>query len=343
MPTLIKPSRLFSNELLQRCRQQGDPAADAVIATVVEENGRDALRQLMTWLADNHNFATDGQPEAVRTFFATYNRLPAWADAKQMAEGMRFFKKNAGQIGLILGCFSLPYCYLGADGAQVLWLTERIKNDTVRRLQETGEWVFGINDPKEWVSEKAVNRTLKIRLIHAGARWFSMHSGRWNINWGTPVNQEDMAGTNLAFSYIVLLGLRKMGVLSTEQEEESYLHHINVVGYLNGVSEELLPQNLREAYLLGRSIAQRHFKPSEAGEGLTRSLLNAIVQQVSDTASQSAEKRPETIRNLAAGQMRFFLGDQHADWLAIPKAALEKRLVGITSRLPVFSGQLPGL
>ena len=67
---------------------------------------------------------------------------------------MAFFKKHAQQIGLTLGFFSLPYSYLGANGAQVLWLTERIKNDTTRRLQETGEWVFAVNDPKSGLLEQ---------------------------------------------------------------------------------------------------------------------------------------------------------------------------------------------
>ena len=246
---------------------------------------------------------------------------------------MAFFKKYAAQIGLTLGCFSLPYCYLGANGAQVLWLTERIKNDTARRLRETGEWVFGVNNPKEWLTGNAIGRTLKIRLIHAGARWFSLHSGRWNMAWGYPVNQEDMAGTNLAFSYIVLRGLRKSGIVATEQEEEDYLHHINVIGYLNGVADELIPRNLREAYHLDRAIARRQFAPSEAGVGLTRSLLNAIASQ-----GGQATDRPEAIRNLAAGEMRFFMGDEYANWLGVPTAPVGKRLAGFMNRLPIFPG-----
>ncbi|MFD2573823.1 oxygenase MpaB family protein [Spirosoma soli] len=344
MPTLIKPSRSFTDELLQQYRQQGDAPADAVIAAVVEAGGPGGLRSLMQWLADTTDFSTRKQHEAVQTFFVEYAKLPTWADVGRMKRGMAFFKKHAGQIGLTLGCFSLPYCYLGANGAQVLWLTERIKNDTARRLQETGEWVFGVNDPKEWNfippkaslpeekgEVKAIARTLKIRLIHAGARWYSLHSGRWNMDWGFPVNQEDMAGTNLAFSYIVLRGLRKAGVTASEQEEEDYLHQINVIGYINGVAEELLPHNLREAYLLDRAIARRQFASSEAGIGLTKSLLNAIAQQAG-----SATNRPEAVRNLAAGEMRFFMGDQYADWLEVPNAPVEKRLAGLVNRLPIF-------
>ncbi|GAB3887251.1 oxygenase MpaB family protein [Spirosoma agri] len=341
MLTPIKSSRLFSDQLLQSYRQQGDAPADEVIAAVVEAGGPVSLRSLMGWLADTQAIDVDGQPESVRTFFASYASLPDWAAAKRMAAGMAFFKKYAGQIGLILGCFSLPYCYLGANGAQVLWLTERIKNDTVRRLQETGEWVFGVNNPKEWASGKAIVRTLKVRLIHAGARWFSLHSGRWNQDWGHPINQEDMAATNLAFSYIVLRGLRKAGIQATEQEEESFLHHVNVVGYVNGVADDLLPKNLREAYSLERAISKRQFVPSEAGRGLTRSLLTAITQISTGTDKSSGINRADTFRNLAAGEMRFFLGDQHADWLGVPKASVEKRLAGLVNRLPVFPGQFP--
>ena len=296
----------------------------------------------MRWLADANDFSTANQHPAVRTFFADYAHLPTWADPVRMKRGMIFFQKHAQQIGLTLGLFSLPYSYLGANGAQVLWLTERIKNDTARRLQETGEWVFGVNNPKEWETGNATTRTQKIRLIHAGARWFALHSGRWNMGWGYPVNQEDMAGTNLAFSYIVLLGLRKLNVVSSEQEEEDYLHHINVVGFLNGVAEELIPKNLREAYNISHVIARRQFAPSEAGMGLTRSLLDAIASGIATPSSTGPGRiQPETIRNLAAGEMRFFMGDQYADWLGVPNVPVEKRLAGLLNRLPIFSTFTP--
>ena len=338
MPTLVKPSRLFSDELLTCYRRQGDAPADAVVAAVAEADGPTGVRMLMGWLADTGNFDTSAQPEAIQDFFADYAKLPDWADPDRMKRSMAFFKKYAGQIGLTLGTYSLPYTYMGADGVQLLWLTERIKNDTARRLQETGEWVFGVNNPKEWITEKAIARTLKIRLIHAGARWFGLQSGRWNMDWGMPVNQEDMAGTNLAFSYIVLRGLRKLGVSATEQQEEDYLHHANVIGCLNGVAEELLPANLREAYHLDRAIARRQFRSSEAGIGLTRALLNAVAE-----LGGTATDRPETVRNLAAAQMRLFLGDDHADALGIPVAPLEKRIVSVLSRLPIFPTTIPGL
>ncbi|TAE30782.1 MAG: DUF2236 domain-containing protein [Cytophagales bacterium] len=342
----IKQTRVFNDDFLEPYRHQGDAPADAVIATIVAEGGREGVGSLMRWLADAHDFATDKQHPAIQQFFADYSNLPPWADRARMQRGMAFFQKHAGAVGLVLGTLSLPYTYLGANGVQVLWLTERIKNDTARRLQETGEWVFAVNNLKNWRNstrstvltpspyegegaggEVATVYTLKIRLIHAASRWFAGHTGRWNDAWGTPICQEDMAGTIGAFSYIVLRGLRKLGVAMTEREEEDYLHHINVVGHINGVVDELLPQNLREAFHLDKQIARRQFAPTEAGRGLTQSLLNAIAQL---TGRDDA-------RNLAAAQMRFFLGDTYADALGIPRVPLEQGLVNVVSRLPIFA------
>lgn len=348
----IKSTRAFPDEFLEPYRQLGDPPADAVIAAVVAQGGREDLSNLMRWLANSHDFGMEKQSASIQTFFAEHTSLPSWADPARMQRGMAFFQKHAGAAGLTLGTFSLPYTYLGANGVQVLWLTERIKNDTARRLQETGEWVFAVNNPKNWkapsapgggtagaitgrpLAEKlapavppsgAEGATLKIRLIHAASRWFAEHSGRWNAAWGTPICQEDMVGTIGAFGYIVLRGLRKLGISMTEQEEEDYLHHINVVGYLNGVREELLPRNLREAFHLDKQIARRQFAPSEAGRGLTKALLDAVGQLVNR----------DDARNLAAAQMRFFLGDTHADALGIPRVPLQQGLVNVASRLPI--------
>ncbi len=113
-------------------------------------------------------------------------------------------------ISLLLGTYSLPYCYAGANGAQVLWISERIKNNTFQRLEETGAFVFGIMQESDWHNGSNFQRIAKIRLLHAAVRWFTLHSGRWNDAWGYPICQEDMAATNLSFSYIAIQGLPKI-------------------------------------------------------------------------------------------------------------------------------------
>ncbi len=334
MPTLIKPARVFSDTFLTTARQQGDAPADAVIDALVATEGRAGVGLFTRWLAQTDSAEGDSQPTVVQNFFFNQGQLPTWADVDQMRQGMAFFAQHQGSIGLLLGLYSLPYTYLGADGAQVLWLTERIKTDTARRLQETGEWVFGVMNPAEWKTGQAITRTLKIRLIHAAARWFARQSGRWQAEWGVPVNQEDMAATNLSFSYVVIRGLRQVGIATTEAEEEAFLHHFNVVCSVLGVTDALIPQNLREAFGLERAIVRRQFRPSAAGQGLANALLDAIAKQAETTLGYDAA------RSIAASQMRFFLGQSFADALAIPDVPVVRpvssALAGLADRLPIF-------
>lgn len=320
-----KQTRVFNDALLNSYRQMGDPAADAAVAAVATLGGHAALGGLMRYLADSQNLSFAEQPAAIQAFFEQNNHLPAWANRQQMAEGLKFFWQNPQPIALTLGCYSLPYCYAAADGAQVLWLSQRIKDDTFKRLEETGEFLFGVMQERGWENGKNIIKVLKIRLMHAVIRYFTLHAGQWNNAWGHPINQEDMAGTNGAFSYIVIRGLRKSGISTTEAGEEAYLYLWNVIGTILGVAEELLPQNLREAYHLDRAIAKRQFKPSEAGRGLTLALLKTLQKQLPNP----------NLENLPTAQMRFLLGDPIADLLGLPQVAFEKRLIEATT-LPIF-------
>ncbi|GAB3339763.1 hypothetical protein GCM10027299_52630 [Larkinella ripae] len=321
----VFPSRIFPDELLDQYRQQGDPPADAVVASVATRSGHAGVGLLMRWLGKPGELTGVDQPAVVLEFMHTHAHLPDWADSRQMETAMRFFKRNETAVGMTLGCYSLPYCYAGADGARVLWLSQRIHQDTHKRLEETGEWVFGMMRKRNWETGNALHHTLKIRLMHAAIRWFTLQGGQWDMRWGYPINQEDMAATNLAFSYIVIRGLRKTGVTMTPEEEEAYLHKINIAGYLLGVTEDLITRNLREAFHLERAIARRQFRASEQGVGLTRALLREM-----------EKLPPPALRNLPAAQMRFFLGDELADLLAVPAVVVEKQLVGLANSFPIF-------
>lgn len=325
MQKTVNLSRFFPDKLLDPYRLQGDPPADAVIESVATQSGHPGVGLLMRWLgsAEEHGF---DQAPVVQEFMHTYALLPTWADRRKMEIAMRFFRNNEALVQLILGCYSLPYCYAGADGARVLWLSQRIHADTRKRLEETGEWVLGMMKNQDWETGKAQRRTLKIRLMHAAVRWYMVHGGQWDMSWGYPINQEDMAATNLAFSYIVIRGLRKTGTVMTNEEEDAYLHQLNVAGYLLGVTDDLLARNLHEAFHIERAITRRQFRASEQGGELTHALLRTM-----------ENLSPPHLRNLPAAQMRFFLGDELADLLTIPKVVTEKRLVGLANSLPFFS------
>lgn len=325
--TSLPTSRIFDDNFLSPYRQQGDPVADRVIALLAQDQGREGLGRFMRYLGDFQDLSTSQLPAYVKQFFEEHQKLPAFADSRQIQQALAFFWKYNQQIALILGCYSLPYCYAAAEGAQVLWLSQRIKNDTFKRLEETGEFVFGIMQERDWPNGRNLTKILKIRLMHAVVRYFTSHSGQWDNAWGVPVNQEDMAGTNLAFSYIVIKGLRKLGIFAPVAQEEAYLHFWNVVGYLLGLEEKLVPQHLREAYHLDRAIAKRQFRVSEAGVGLTKALMQVLRQQAPT----------EALSNFPVAQMRFLLGSSVADLLEVPSFSWEEKVVKITAVIPIFN------
>ncbi len=264
---------------LDTYRLQGDAAADAFI----EANKplwQGQVPQMMEWLS---GAAQSPVPEALASAFADFRAaqdFPAWMEEKRVLRACRFFQEHEKDILLLLGTLSLPYCYAAADGVKVLHFSQRLHQDAFRRLQETARFVRFVNKAAHWQKPELLQSyILKIRLFHAFIRFKLKNTPTWDSAWGLAVNQEDMAGTNLSFSYIVLRGLRRLGYQASPQEAEDYLHLWNVVGALLGVEEALLPENLKEAFYLDKVIAQRQFRESTEGQVLTKALLEVFETQ----------------------------------------------------------------
>ncbi len=321
----IKQTRQYSNELMDKLRQTGDPLADDVIQRLHDTEGIAGVRTMFGWL--NSSESTSSY-KIINEFIEQNNTLPDFADKKLMQQGIQFFQKNQNQIGLMLACYSLPYCYAGADGAKVLAMSQRIQTDTLKRLEETGEFVQIITQEKNWTNGEATRKILKVRLMHAAIRFFTEYHGKWDLAWGKPVNQEDMAGTNGAFSYIVIRGLRKSGEEPSESDSEAYLHFWNVVSTIMGIDKQLIPNNLREAFMIDKVIAKRQFRPSEEGKLLTKALLDTIEKFIENPL----------LKSFPAAQMRYLMGDKVADILGIPAVSFEKKLVGLIPNSIIFRG-----
>ncbi|PRY52552.1 uncharacterized protein DUF2236 [Arcticibacter pallidicorallinus] len=263
-------------------------------------------------------------------FVAKSRTLPDWADSEKMVEGSRFFIRHSDTIMSLLGLLSLPYCYAAADGAMVLYLTERLRDRPAKRLSDTADFIWDVMAPNAFSNDgKGFASCLKIRLTHALARHYVWRSDYWNEDLKTPVNQEDIAGTNLAFSLMVIRGLRKLGLALSYEEQQSFMHLWNVIGYLLGLDEELIPQDGKSATLLESAIRKRNFKSSIQGKALTKALLDHISE---DSSIPLSSQETHQI-------VRFLLGDEVADILAVPPVAgLEyaPAFLKLSARLPRF-------
>ncbi len=315
---------------LVQYRTIGDKDADEIIQKLVEQNGTAFLKQLMPFLSDYQAISFQNQPEILQKFLQNNASLPAFFDKKKLIRTTDFYKENQQNIGLVLGLYALPYCYLGAYGAKVLYLSERIENDTYKRLLETSNFLKIVMNIDTWTDQKIFSICLKVRLLHAVIRYFTLHSNRWEMASGYPINQEDMLGTNLAFSLIVLRGLEQLGYKIDESYENAYLNTWNVIGFLLGVKSEILPKNYKEAVKIDRLISERQFRQSIEGQALTASLIKVIRTFAPNTFTA------DLLQELS----RFLLGEKYSKMLGITETNISNTLLKVYNTTSVLMSKI---
>lgn len=304
---------MFSVRHIELFRQQADPLADRAVESLFawQSGYRAAMLTLERFTLNQHLQEISGLPEPLTALTNYYTSLPAWADKQLLERASTFFSKNQADILLLLGCYSLPYCYAAAKGAQVLWLSERLRKNTYQRLMETGTFVLAVGSEGGFRPEGNALATLfKVRLIHAAIRTHIKRSAEWNAEWGMPINQDDMAGTLVSFSLIVLRGLRKLAIPVTDAEAKAWLHLWSVSGHFLGIPPEILPMRTQDFVTLEQSVRERLFEPSEAGRQLTKALINSFYTQPAPAGV------PEAL-------MRTLLGEQIADLLQVPRPSFQ--------------------
>ncbi len=307
--------KVFSKPFLEESRFICDVYADDIAKAIFSECSRPELIFLLKWLNNTPENSPTHLDTSLKNYFDDI-AIPSWADTNRLQRATLFFSKHENIILYLLGVLALPYCYAAQKGVQVLSLSQRLQTDTLTRLKETALFVLNANSFAYIDKETWKNNILKIRLLHALVRILIRQSDRWQLEWGEPINQEDMAGTNLSFSYIVLRGMRKLGFAYTHREAEDFLHCWNVIGALMGIQDTLLPQTLQEAFWLDKQISEKEFKQCREGQTLCKALMDTF-------HSQSPSP---FLSDFAIAQMRFLLGDKVADLLNIPSKNLSKAI-----------------
>ena len=266
---------LYPKEQLAHFKQIGDAYADKVVVELFKQGFNPLRDEAYGKLQFNHQLIPDSFPPVLKEYFQHIKSSEL--DEKTLEEGSLFFQRYAQPIMLCLGLLSLPYDYCAADGAKVLTSSKRIIENPQKRLQETAEFVIDVTAPNAFQSSgKGYISIAKVRLMHAAIRYHIVKSGTWDMKFGYPINQKDMAGTNYSFSLIVIRGLRKLGYTINNKEAEAYINFWNQLGKLLGLDNDLMPSNSKEAFVLENKISSSEFKASTDGKQLTKSLLDFI-------------------------------------------------------------------
>jgi hypothetical protein len=272
----------------------------------------------MRHLIVNEYPVPENLPPVVRDYLLQTDTLPSWADRELMKAGEAVFWRFGPEIIIILLCYSLPFCYLGKNGVPVLALTTRLTSHPARRILETAQMVIDVMQPGGLTEDQGRGRRTiqKVRLMHAAVRKLVLTAAGWQASYGTPVNQEDLAGTLMSFSWVTLDGLEKLGIQVSDMDREAYLHSWLVVGQLLGVVPDMLPRDIADARSLVDAISRREFGASIEGQEMTQALTKMM-----------ADVLPGTMfRHVPATLIRYFLGQQNAAWLGIEESGWTERV-----------------
>ena len=328
----------WTDELLNQMRLKADPLADEVVAAIIDSGGTEAVDEILSTVVRNRDSIPDDLPDIVRDYFEM-DMLPDWADMELLRHGEIVFDLYGPQMITMLFFVSLPNAYAAGNGAQVLEITARLLESPERRIFRTAQFIMDVMQAgglgpygRGMISAK------KVRLIHASIRHYiadrDFWREQWNMDWGLPINQEDLAGTMMDFCAGVLQGLDSAGVKLSEQEQAAYVHAWSVVGSIVGVDEALIPTGVQEAFDLANMITGRQWRQSQAANDLAAAEIGFFQKHL-----------PGWLSGLPRTAIRRFAGNQVADLLEVGPADWTRILVGfqilIFQLLNVFKNLSP--
>lgn len=318
----------YPNKALDIARKTADVLADKTVKDLFDSGFNPLSNTAYNQLVFNNQPIPNQFPEGLKSYFATIKSYQI--EDKVAAEGSQFYVEHASAIMLCLGMLSLPYCYAAAEGAKVLSFSKRIYEQPEKRLTETAEFVFDVCSPEAFKPEgKGFISIAKVRLMHAAIRYHLLHSDKWSDEQGTPVNQEDMAGTNLSFSLIAIRGLRKLGYSISAKESQAYIRYWNGIGAMLGVEQDWLPDSNEEAFILDKKIKSRNFTYSTEGALLAVNLQNYIKSQ------------PLPFSFPTETMMSYLLGEEICAMIGLPYDRLEVDLISNIKNLNAVRNVFP--
>ena len=296
--------------LLNGMRRVGDLTADAMIEELARTQQIRAVSHVLRNVVDNDQPLPAELPLSLAQWLETSGEVPAWADRERLERGCTMVVEHGPQVCVALATASLVYCYAGYPGVKVLTFSRRLDHDAVRRVGETAQFVLSVMSPGSLEpGGRGIRKIQKVRLLHAAIRHLIATGGRWDTDGdGVPICQEDLAGTLMSFTWIVVEALRKLGVHVEDREAEDYYYRWRVIAEMMGIAPPAIPADLELARELTEVIAERNHRRSPEGIEMTRALFEL------HTASL-----PVGFGGAAPALTRFLLGDEVAALVDLPR------------------------
>ena len=323
---------------------QGDPLADAVVEWMQGVRQRSvALERAL----EGESLEVVEKSAAARTFLEQVSIVPDWVDFDLIELGGRFIDSTHPAPYYVLRDMGLLAGYTWSDLNYPLVLTGALRAGATRRVMQTMSWFSDTVDPHALLpGAQGYLATLKVRLLHATVRRHLLNRPDWPLEErGIPINQTDMAATWLAFSALLLFGLRLVGVPVSRHQSHAVMHLWKYACWLMGVDLSWLTDDEQ----VGRTLLFDILSTYRGADETSVALATALADQTAELRFSSHDTfnallwRVERSRHLGTAQLflgprgmkRLGLSRWHLPWYPLGVFGynqLRGRLVACSSR-----------
>lgn len=244
--------------------------------------------------------------------------IPDWYDENLANIGARFCMRTGKNALIVLRDFTLMGGYDFAYLNKPLIFTGGLKKGAVKRLKDTLEfWVKVTRENAIKPNSEAYQLIVRTRLMHSYARLkIKEKAENWDFeNWGEPINSWDMISTYTGFSLVFMQGLKKLGIIISEEEEKGMFHLWKYIGFLLGIPVKFLPENREDA------VNQLYWWTSlqdKADENSVH-LAEALLQENLDNTIYKYSFQRKTLLKLHQSMNWFLLDKEINKRLQIPQ------------------------
>jgi len=309
---------MLTDAILDAARTRGDALADATIADVFKAGDTAAVARLLSSLMRDDQKPGE-LPAPVIEYLKKTGEVAARAP-EIAAAGEQIFSEYGPEVMMLLCCYSLPSSYAAKKGVQVLHRTAYLAKRPNRRLFETAQFIVDVLSPGGLgPGGKGVRTAQKVRLMHAAIRHLILTdtTSAWDVKeLGVPINQEDLLGTLMTFTWLILDGLARLGVKLTPRDQQAYLETWLAVGRLMGIEPQLLPRTVAEAKETTAIIERRQVAESPQGREMTAALLGMMQSNL-----------PHPFKSMPGCLIREFVPANVATFLGIPSHPLREETI----------------
>lgn len=287
-----------------------DPECDLVVRHLFERGEVELVNELLADWTHNDQPLPPALPSELREFLEEARRLPAWVDGEKLAQAFDFYERRGTYTGLLYGFGSgMMSCVIPREAKAVYYSAGGA--DMKDRIAKTAKLGYDIGHQDAFgPSGQMVVTCLKTRLTHSAVRHLLPASGHWKgaADESLPISQADMLVTWHSLATFCMSKLDVWGVPMPQADRDAFLHLWQVTAHMLGIQDVYIPGTWTSANEQSRMLLDPVLAPTREGKELARMLL--------DLASVSG-------LGLAKPAMhsftRYFLGDQIATWLDIPR------------------------